>query len=197
MRRFAILVSLISTLAFAASAQGIAVGSKIDNFSLLDQNGKMQSLNAMKGTNGAVIMFVSSQCPVVRDYNERMNQIAADYSANGITFIGINSNSSEMDSIAGTPLAGTKTHIDSTYKFSVLFDKGNVVADKLGATVTPEAYYIDANYVLLYHGAIDNDRSGASIGNPYLRTAFDAGLAGTKIERSTAKAFGCSIKRAK
>lgn len=196
MKRIAILFTCLFALAAVSNAQGLVVGGAVENFSLSNIDGKTVSLNDMKGKNGAVIMFVSSQCPVVKLYNERMNQIAADYAAKGIAFIGINSNATEMDKAAAKPLEWVRTHINETYKFPVLFDKGNVLADKLGASVTPEAFYVDANNVLLYHGAIDNDRSGETITESYLRTAFDSSLAGKKIERVKANAFGCTIKRA-
>src|SRR5438445_4366147 len=189
MKRALFLFTILFAFAVGASSQrGVSVGATIDNFSLPDTNGKMQSLNDIKGKNGAVIIFVSAQCPVVKGYNERMNQIAAEYKAKGINVIGINSNATE------TP-ADVKAHAEATYKFPVLIDKGNVLADKLGASVTPEAYYIDANDVLLYHGAIDNDRSGKNVTEQFLRTAFDAGLSGKPIAKKSANAFGCTIKR--
>ena len=196
MKRFALFFASVFVFAAVATAQGLAVGSKMENFSLPDAAGTTRTLGEMKGKNGAVVMFVSSQCPVVKQYNDRMNQIAADYAAKGITFIGINSNVGEIDKTVAKPVDWVKTHIDATYKFPVLFDKGNVLADKLGAKVTPEAYFIDANNVLQYHGAIDNDKSGAAITDTYLRTAFDSSLAGKPIARTSANAFGCSIKRA-
>ena len=194
MKKTVLLFTVVLALALAANAQGLAVGSAMDNFSMPDVNGKVHTLNEMKGKNGAVIMFVSSQCPVVKGYNDRMNEIATSYAAKGITFIGINSNVTEMDSNA-RPAAWVKEHIAATYKFPVLFDKGNVFADKVGATTTPEAYFIDANNALLYHGAIDNDRAGTNVTTPYLKAAFDASLAHRKIERTSANAFGCTIKK--
>lgn len=188
MKKTALFLSVVFALAIAANGQ-VSIGSPIDNFSLTDLNGKTQSLNDMKGKNGAVIIFVSAQCPVVRAYNERMNQLTADYKAKGIAVIGINSNATES-------LEQVKTHADATYKFPVLIDKGAVLADKLGASATPEVYFVDAKNVLLYHGAIDNDRSGQNISDTYLRTAFDSTLSGKKIEKTTTKAFGCTIKRA-
>ena len=77
-----------------------------------------------------------------------------------------------------------------------MIDKGNVLADNLGASVTPEVYYFNAKNVLLYHGPVDNDRSGKNITINYLRDASDATLAGKAIKTTTANAFGCSIKRA-
>lgn len=195
MKKLALLLTFLFALTAAANAQGVAVGGTLDNFSLPDVSGTMKTLNELKGNNGAVIMFVSSQCPVVKGYNERMNQIAAEYAAKGISFIGINSNATEMDKVAAKPLDWVRTHINETYKFPVLFDKGNVFADKVGAKVTPEAFFIDSKNILLYHGAIDNDRSGSNVTNPYLRTAFDVALSGKSIAITSANAFGCTIKR--
>jgi peroxiredoxin len=184
-----ILTFALLFLVSAANAQVPKIGSAIDNFTLQDTDGKSQSLDNLKGKNGAVVVFLSAQCPVVRGYHERINQIAADYQAKGINFIGINANATES-------LDWIKSNVtEYQYKFPVLIDKGNVLADKLGATVTPEVYYLDAKNVLLYHGAIDNDRSGKNVSENYLKTAFDASLSGKKIERTTANAFGCSIKR--
>ena len=195
MKRTLFLFTMILAFAFSANAQSIAIGATMENFSLPDGTGKMQTLNGLKGPKGAVVVFVSSQCPVVKAYNDRMNQIAADYAAKGITFIGINSNVGEIEKTEAKPVGWVKDHIAATYKFTVLFDKGNVFADKIGATTTPEAYFTNADNVLMYHGAIDNDKSGNNITTPYLRTAFDSVLAGKKIERTTANAFGCTIKR--
>ena len=170
------------------NAQSFAVGSTLENFKLTDTNGKERSFDDLKGEKGTVLIFLSAQCPVVRGYNARLGQIAADYQSKGINFIGINSNATES-------LEQIKANADENYKFPVLIDKGNILADKIGANVTPEAFYFDAKSVLLYYGAIDNDRSGKNITSDYLKIAFDASLNGKKIEKTSANAFGCSIKR--
>ena len=191
MRRINLVLSVVFAMmmSFAAMAQVPTVGSSIDRFSLPDTSGKVQSLSELSGKNGAVVVFLSAQCPVVRGYVERINQLAADYQAKGINFIGVNSNASE-------DLSWVKSNAtEYGYKFPVLIDKGNALADKLGATVTPEVFYIDGSGKLLYHGAIDNDRSGKNVTETYLRAAFDASLSGKKIGRTSANAFGCSIKR--
>lgn len=193
-RKSVVVLAILTFFAFVlgptpAGAGDFAVGTTLENFSLPDTTGAVRSFNDLKGKNGTVIVFLSAQCPVVRAYNDRLNQIAADYQAKGIAFVGINSNSTES-------LEWVKSHAAENYKFPMLIDKGNVIADKLGATVTPEVYYFDGKNVLLYHGAIDNDRSGQSVTDPYLRTAFDSALAGKPIAKTRANAFGCSIKRA-
>lgn len=184
-----LLFTTLFALAAAGSSQTAGIGAAIEDFSLPNTEGKVQTLNDLKGNSGAVIVFLSAQCPVVRGYHERINQLAADYKAKGINFIGINSNSTES-------LDWVKSNAaEYGFKFPVLIDKNNVLADKLGASVTPEVFYVDAKNTLLYRGAIDNDRSGRNITEGYLKTAFEDSLAGRKITKTSANAFGCTIKR--
>jgi peroxiredoxin len=191
MKRINVLFSVVfvAVMAVAAFGQGPAIGSTLENFSLPDTNGKVQTLKDLNGKNGAVVVFLSAQSPVVKGYVERINLLAADYQAKGINFIGINSNATE-------DLNWVKSNVtEYGYKFPVLIDKGNVYADKLGANVTPVVFYIDAKGSLVYHGAIDNDRSGKNVTETFLKTAFDASLSGKKVEKTSANAFGCTIKR--
>lgn len=182
-----VLIAAISVTSFAQTGD-FAVGSKLDDFKMTDIYGKEHSFKSLQGKNGTVLIWLSAQCPVVRAYNERIAAISEEFNARGISFIGINSNVTEG-------LDWVKSNAEENYKFPVLIDKGNVLADKLGATVTPETYFFNTAGVLIYHGAIDNDRSGKNIKEQYLRTAFESTLSGKTIERTKANAFGCTIKR--
>ena len=167
-----------------------AIGATIEDFTLPDADNKERSLKSLAGKNGTVLLFISVQCPVSNAYNERMEKLAQDYKANGINVIGINSNVEEDAALVKTHAAKNKL------SFTILKDPGNKIADKLGATVTPEAYFLDGSNKLLYHGRIDNARNAAEVQTPDLRNALDANLAGKTVEKTEAKAFGCSIKRA-
>ena len=167
-----------------------AIGATIDDFTLPDADNKDRSLKSLAGKNGTVLLFIAVQCPVSNAYNERMAKLAEDYQAKGIAVIGINSNVAE-------DAAAVKAHAaEHKLSFPILKDPGNKIADRFGAAVTPEAYFIDANNKLLYHGRIDNSRNPAQIQSNDLRDALDAALAGKAVEKTEAKAFGCSIKRA-
>ena len=85
--------------------------------------------------------------------------------------------------------------VDSSAAAAILKDEGNKIADALGATRTPEAYFIDASNKLLYHGRIDNSRDITQVNSSELRDAIEAALAGKPVPKTTANAFGCSIKR--
>lgn len=174
----------------ARAGGGLEIGSIVESFSLADTEGKVRSIGDLKGKKGTVVIWLSAQCPVVRGYKDRINQIAAEYKAKGISFVGINSNATE-------DLEWVKSNkVDFGYDFPILIDKGNTLADKWGASVTPEVYFLDEKNVLRYHGAIDNDRSGKNITSTPLKLAFDSVLDGKAIATTRVNAFGCSIKRA-
>jgi len=179
------------TMPPVTEANGLEIGSTVEAFSLPDTDGKMHNLDSLRGKKGTVIVWLSAQCPVVAAYKDRINEIAAAYKDKGINFVGINSNATEDLTYVKSNMA------EFGYQFPMLIDKGNVLADKWGATVTPEVYYLDKKNVLQYHGAIDNDRSGKNIQEQFLKTAFDSALSGKAIEKTKTAAFGCTIKKAK
>jgi peroxiredoxin len=193
-----IMLLVIAGAVVAGSGRGIvndtpappAIGATIEDFTLPDVDGEEQALTSLKGKNGTVLIFIAVQCPVSNAYNDRMATLAQDYKARGISVIGINANATE-------PSDAVKSHAAAhKLTFSILKDPGNKIADRLGAQHTPEAYFLDANSKLVYHGRIDNSRDESHVSASDLRDAIEATLAGKPVARTTASAFGCSIKRA-
>jgi len=188
-------IALAAVLAASASAlavgksYGVTTGQSVADFKLADADGKEHSLSSLKGEKGTVIIFISAQCPMVRAYNERIAKLAEDYRAKGVNVVGINSNVTESaDDI--------KRHAsENNFSFVVLRDKGNKVADLLGAERTPEVFFLDASNKLVYHGRIDNHKDVTLVQSNDLRDAIDATLAGKAVTKAEAAAFGCSIKR--
>ena len=195
-----LLAAILITSAAAAFATGDssegeipappAIGAIIEDFTLPDAEGKEHSLNSLKGKNGSVLIFVATKCPVSNAYNERMEKLAQDYKARGINLIGINSN------VAETAEAVKAHAAANNLTFTILKDPGNKIADRLGATVTPEVYFLDANNKLVYRGRIDNAKDASQVNSSELRDAIEAVLAGKPVAKTTASAFGYSIKRA-
>ncbi|HYY57343.1 MAG TPA: thioredoxin family protein [Pyrinomonadaceae bacterium] len=200
-KRYAFAISLALALAlsfvaaYAAGAGGdntsaVTIGSTVADFKLKDTSGKEQTLSSLKGKNGTVLIFISTQCPVVRDYIERLSKLAVDYRERGVNVVGINANATET-------IDEVKAHASANnLSFPVLKDKGNKVADQLGAERTPEVFFLDAANKLVYHGRIDNHRNITLVNANDLRDAIDATLAGKPVVKAEASAFGCTIKRA-
>jgi len=77
---------------------------------------------------------------------------------------------------------------------TILKDWNNVVADKLGASVTPEIYVLNSNFEILTTAG-STTPTGEQSRFEDLRNALDLALGGKPIEVRETKAFGCTIKR--
>jgi peroxiredoxin len=156
---FLIGVSLASGLLAGESAK------KVGNFTLEDCNGVKHSLTDYKSSKAIVLMFIATQCPVSNSYNTRMVQLQKDYSQKGVSFVGINANKQES-------VEEIKEHAKvHGFVFPVLKDVNNVLADKLGASVTPEIYVLNSNFEILYHGRIDDSSREDRVSSKDLSTA--------------------------
>lgn len=167
----------------------VALGAVVDDFTLADIDGQPHSLASLRGENGTLLIFISTQCPYSNAYNERMEALHQEYSGRGVRVVGINPNRTE-------PVPEVRNHArERGLTFVVLKDDGNRIADYLGASVTPEAYLLDTGNVLRYQGRLDANHREAELNSNELRAALDALLGGRQIAQTGKKAFGCTIKR--
>jgi peroxiredoxin len=190
MKYLILCILFFSVVAFAGDIKTLEVGAQAPSFTLKNYDGKEYALpTLLKGHKLTVLMFISTQCPVSNGYNDRMEQLYERFDSAGIAIVGINSNKEEdMKAIA----AHAKDH---GFKFPVLKDEKNKIADAYGAQVTPETFVFNSKGKLLYHGRIDDNRRLEKVQSHDLADALDKLLAGKELTQSQSKAFGCSIKR--
>ncbi len=170
-------------------ASQVAPGARTADVQLLTLAGTQVSLYDFTGPHGTLLIFVATRCPVSDDYNQRMAELARDYTQRGFAVIGVNSNRNEPpDEVA-------RRASEKGLGLPILKDPENRVADYFGASVTPEAYVFDTGWILRYHGRIDDSRNPAHISKTDLRAALDAVAAGKPVDVAETKAFGCTIKR--
>ena len=161
----------------------------VEDFTLKNYDGKSYTLSDTKDVKAIVLMFIGTRCPVSNAYNERMVNLYNDYSSKDVVFLAINSNKAE-------DVGECKEHAEEhNFKFPVLKDLDNIVADKYDAQVTPEIYVVNTKRELLYHGRIDNSQREDNVENQDLRNALDEILDGEAVSVTETKAFGCTIKR--
>jgi peroxiredoxin len=169
------------------------IGEKIADFSLSDTGGQAHSLLQSKGSKATAVIFIATQCPYSNAFNHVMAELHKEYQGKGVQFVGINANKTEPAKEVGAHAA------KHGLNFLVLKDEGHVVADKLGAQVTPEVFLLDKDFKLQYHGAIGNSKNPTTKPEDAkadeLKPALDAVLAGKPVVNNTTKAFGCTIKR--
>ena len=174
----------------AGDTKPVDIGAPAPMFALNNYDGKAVDVKSVVQENKyTVVMFVSTECPVSNAYNERMVSLNEKYGKKGISFLGVNANKEEDAKMIA---AHCKEH---GFKFPVVKDPGNKIADLYAAQVTPETFVIDAKGKLVYHGRIDDSRKLDKVKSHDLADALDALLAGKAVSNPTAKAFGCTIKR--
>lgn len=174
------------------------IGSVAANFTLKNaQNGQMQSLDDLKGANGAIVIFTCNTCPYAVMYEDRINDLHAEFAGKGYPVIAINPN--DPDIKPGDSFDAMKERIDSKgFEFAYLFDADQSVYPVWGATKTPHVFLLDASNTIKYIGAIDNNAQDASAADTkYLADAIGAVTAGNDPAPATTKAVGCSIKAKK
>jgi peroxiredoxin len=184
-------VSVLIVAIFIGNAiSGVAEKqNSMNDFTLLDYNGKEHSLSDYKDAEAIVVMFMATRCPVSNAYNSRMVELYDDYHPKGVAFLGIDSNKLEKRE-------EIKEHAkEKGFQFPVLKDEKNVIADKFDAQRTPEIFVLNSDFSVLYHGRIDDSRREEEVTSHDLRNALDEILAKKPVSVKETKAFGCTIKK--
>jgi len=204
----ALAATLLAAAAPAATEnKPFAIGDKVDpKIALKDIDGKTWTLGDFQKTaerEGKVVVldFWSINCPISVAYEGRMKKLAAECEKQGVVFLAIDANHTELDEGAEDPYGRIRAYAKKAeVGFPILIDKGNVVADRFGGKTTPHIYVIDKEGVLQYMGAVDDDskmdkeKAGGEI-KRYAADAVAAVIAGKKPEPASTPPQGCTIKR--
>ena len=140
-----------------------------------------------------VVCFLGTECPLARLYADRLNQLALDHADDGVRFVGVMSNhqDSREDIVAYSD--------EHRLRFPLVRDDGNRIADRFGATRTPEVFVLDHRLAIRYQGRID-DQYAPGVARPQpqrrdLQETLEALVAGRVVEHPRTGAAGCLIGR--
>lgn len=180
-----------------AKAGGVTAGDVAPAFTLKDTDGKDHTLADMtKAGKIVVIQWFNADCPFVKKHyreSKTFNDLATKYKDKNVEFVAINSNS------PGTQGAGLdrnkKAKTDWAIPYPILLDESGDIGKAYGAKRTPEMFIINKDGKVVYHGAIDDDAGGDSVGSTnYVSKALDEVLDGKDVTMATSKPYGCSVK---
>lgn len=171
---------------------GDSVGDKAADFSLKVTDDKMHSLKAYKEAKGFVIIFTCNHCPFSIAYEDRIIELQNKY--NNYQVIAFNPNKPISYPSDGFDSMKVRA-MQKQFNFPYLFDDGQQVYPKYGATRTPHVFLLDKNREVKYIGAIDNNTKADQVTEKYLEKAFDALIKGESPDPSFTKAIDCSIKK--
>jgi peroxiredoxin len=168
----------------------------VQDFSLLNVDGKQVSLSNYPDAQGFIIIFTCNHCPFAKLYPKRMNALTAKYKKRGVPLIAISSTDTvtyEEDSYANMVLKAKKER----FKFPFLYDDTQAVAKMFAAYKTPHAFVIwkeNGAWVVKYNGAIDdNGAEPKKVQDPYVVQAVDALLNQKEVAVKETSSIGCQI----
>jgi peroxiredoxin len=189
MLRFRFLLLYLSLSIGTVLSPAAEIGSKVENFRLLDISGKEHTLHSHSGKILALV-FWSYKCPVSLGYANRIEDLQNKYEGKPVTVLGIVTGSNEKAAEILANMANLKV------TFPVLLDAEGELAMMLDATHTPGIFLIDRDGILRYRGALDNNKKiGDDKRTAYAENAIDAILNSRPIDIPETKAFGCSIRK--
>lgn len=185
-----IAVGIAALFLLAAASEPPAIGKPAPDFSAVDETGAKHTLADYKG-KAVVLEWTNPDCPfVARHYEaDTMEKLAASLGAKEVVWLAVNSTHSNTadDTKAWRSAQG--------FTYATLQDSDGTVGRAYGAKTTPHMFVIDAQGVLRYRGAIDDDPHGkGSAPKNYVDSAMQALFAGASPDPSDTQAYGCSVK---
>lgn len=183
--------------ALLVQAQGYQPGDVVEDFRLLNVDGKMVSMADYNDAKAFLVIFTCNHCPYAVAYEDRIIALNSKFKPMGVPVIAINPNDPVVqpaDSYDNMKIRAKK----KKFNFPYVIDATQEVTKKYGASKTPHVYLVvkeGGKYVLRYIGAIDdNYEDAAAVKTKYVEDAVNAVLDGKAPEVSSTKAIGCTIK---
>jgi peroxiredoxin len=194
-------------LALSASAQNshpiLPLGSSAPDFSLPGVDAKIHSLTEYASSPVLVVVFTCNHCPIAQMYEQRIQQLEADYRDRGVAIVAIQPNDPKairIDELDSSDISDTldEMKIRVAYKnlqYPYLYDgETQSVARAYGPQATPHVFIFDKERKLRYEGRVDNSYRKELLNTHDARNAIDALLANREVPVKKTGVFGCSTK---
>jgi peroxiredoxin len=175
-------------------AYTLQIGSSLPTFLLKATDGKYYNPESFSDAEILVVFFTCNHCPYVLGSDEVTRETALKFAAQGVQFIGINSNSPntyEEDSFENMILRMNEKRFPWVY----LHDQTQEIAFAYGALKTPHFYVFNRERKLVYTGrAVDQPRDATKIAVNDLERTLSELLSGRAVSVPVTNPIGCNIK---
>ncbi len=194
----------LSAKYYSSEHPSLPLGSSAPAFSLPGTDGKTYTLASFEKADVMVVVFTCNHCPTAQAYEDRIIQLAKDYSSKKVAVLAIMPNdpsSINLDELGYTDMGDSYDEMklrarEKNFNFPYLYDGDNEkVSLAYGPIATPHVFIFDKKRILRYSGRIDDMEKPTKTPSSYdARNAIDELLAGKPVTVSSTKVFGCSIK---
>src|SRR5512143_2098929 len=170
-------------------------GWKAPSFTLAGVDGKIYSLEGLRGRKGTLVMFICNHCPYVKAVIDRIVRDTNELKAYGVNAVAISAND-----VVHYP----EDSFDNMRRFAAvhrfgfpyLYDESQEVARAYDAACTPDFFGFNTDLDLQYRGRLDESRkeaAPASVRRDLFEAMKEIAATGRGPREQTAS-IGCSIK---
>jgi peroxiredoxin len=165
------------------------------DFNLPGVDGRHWDLQACRGENGLLVMFICNHCPYVKAIRERIvrdTRELLDYGINSVAIMANDPAQYDEDSLENMQ----RIAAEYDFPFPYLFDETQAVAQAYGAVCTPDFFGYNKDLQLQYRGRLDASRKEAAPEGSQ-RDLFEAMVQVARTGQGPAEqipSMGCSIK---
>jgi len=188
--------SASSNTATEEATQAYKIGDVVNDFKLINIDDNMLSLADMDDAKGYIVIFTCNHCPFSVMYEDRINELDAQFKELGYPVVAINPN--DPIQFPEDDFASMKVRAkEKAFTFPYLFDETQEIAKAFGALKTPHVFLLnkeEKGLILKYVGAIDDSTKGNDIEEKYVEMAINAIQTGKEVNPTNTKAIGCSVK---
>ena len=169
-------------------------GWNAPSFILPATDGKTYSLEALRGKNGTLVMFICNHCPYVKAVIDRIVRDCDELRGLGIGAAAISSN--DVVHCPEDSFENMRRFAEAhRFSFPYLYDENQGVARAYDAVCTPDFFGYNAGLELQYRGRLDESRKETAAGAR--RELFEAMRQVAETgngPREQIPSMGCSIK---
>ena len=177
----------------SADEQKAQVGTAAPAFSLKGIDGKDYTLESLKG-KVVVLEWFNPTCPYVIKHHQKnttMKDTWTKFKDKDVVWLAVATGKTADEASLKKAAEGWKI------EYPILLDPTGDTGNAYGAKTTPHMYVINKEGVLVYAGAIDNNKDANTKGDVnYVEQALTSVLAGEPVKTPTSKPYGCSVKYA-
>jgi peroxiredoxin len=170
------------------------IGKSLFKFELKGTDGKIYDKFTYADRYALVLIVTCNHCPYARAYWKRLINMYNKFEEDNLMILAINPNDAEQypaDSYDNMKKLAKELKLPFPY----LHDENQKIAQKLGATRTPEAFVFNSKRQLVYKGAIDDNWENENmVTSVYLEDAIEYTLDGMDPDYAEVPAVGCSVK---
>ena len=179
----------------AEGTPGCDFGWKAPAFTLPGVDGAIYSLDALRGPNGTLVMFICNHCPYVKAVLDRLVRDVNALRPLGVNAVAISSNDAAHypeDSFDNMK----RFAAEHRFAFPYLYDESQEVARAYDAACTPDFFGFNAALGLQYRGRLDasgREPAGADVRRDLFEAMREIAETG-QGPRKQIPSIGCSIK---